>query len=169
MKDFNLQFDPSLIPSLAAKFQYDKDESDITEKLKPSVERKGYLTLDELKTICKWKTDRSKSRVATNLAADVEECTRVCFSATNERLRIGSLCLLTGVEYPTASVILHFLHPDPYPILDFRALESLGVKKPGIYSFDFWWLYVQATRKIATENLVDMRILDKALWQWSKG
>jgi hypothetical protein len=65
-------------------------------------------------------------------------------------------------------VFLHFFHPDPYPILDIRALEALGIKKPAVYTFEFWYKYVTFTRQLAKESGVDMRTLDKALWQWSK-
>ncbi len=36
------------------------------------------------------------------------------------------LRFLDGVEWPTASTILHFCGARPYPILDYRALWSLG-------------------------------------------
>ncbi len=164
-----MQFEHTKIQELSARFRYDKKELErnIMETIKPAVAERGFLRFDEFKDICEWKTERSKSRVDKNKAAEVEEISRISLSCETERLRIGALCLLEGVSFPTASVILHFLHPDPYPILDFRALESLGVKKTGGYSFDFWLQYVEATRKLAKENQVDMRTLDRALWQWS--
>ena len=55
-----------------------------------------------------------------------------------------------------------------YPILDFRALWSVGVKAPLKYSFDFWWRYTVFFRRLATRAGVRMRTLDKALWQYSK-
>lgn len=169
MTNFELQFNPSEITAFSARFKYGKPEMEhrIMEEIKPAVASRGYLTFEEFQAICEWKTERSKSRVAKNLPSEVEEISRVSLSTGVERLRIGALCMLEGVEYPTASVILHFLHPAPYPILDFRALESLGIQKPSVYTFDFWLQYVEVTRKIAKENGVDMRTLDKALWQWS--
>ena len=166
---FQLQFPPTQIQPLAAAFGYPKSESELTDQIKPLVQQRGYLTLDELKTVCVWKSERSKSRVASNATEDVETITQVCFGTLNERLRIGSLLLLNGIEFPTASVILHFFHPAPYPILDYRALEALGVQKPSAYTFDFWNQYVAFTRQLADEHKVSMRTLDKALWQWSKG
>lgn len=164
---FHLQFPSSEIPVLAEKFDYPGDEK-ILNDLNADIDKRRYLTLDELKIVCRWKTPRSQSLVNKNKEADVEAITKVCFSTDNELLRIGSLLLLEGVQYPTASVILHFFHADHYPVLDFRALEALGVKQPKQYDFNFWWAYVLATRKIAKENGVSMRTLDKALWQWSK-
>jgi hypothetical protein len=65
--------------------------------------------------------------------------------------------------------MLHFAHRDLYPILDFRALWSLGHEKPpAFYTFDFWWEYVQSCRARAKECGVSMRVLDRALWQFSK-
>jgi hypothetical protein len=77
------------------------------------------------------------------------------------------------VSYPTASVILHFFHRDVYPILDFRALWSMGFDQPPQYTFEFWWEYVEATRNLLarahrTLPSLSMRELDRALWQYSK-
>jgi len=52
--------------------------------------------------------------------------------------------------------------------LDFRALWSLGLSEPKQYDFQFWWTYAQFCRKLAVESNVTMRILDRALWQFSK-
>ena len=61
-----------------------------------------------------------------------------------------------------------FFHRHPYPILDYRALWSLSLKLPKCYSFEFWWAYVEYCRELSSRNGVDMRTLDKALWQYSK-
>ena len=86
----------------------------------------------------------------------------------DERARIQSLTLLDGVSWPTASVILYLFHRDPYPILDFRALWSLSLDVPVQYRFDFWLPYVRCCRDLAQRANVDMRTLDRALWQYSK-
>ncbi len=167
MTNFQLQFDPAEIPSLAAQFDYPQDET-FFQEMRPNVEQRGYFTKQEFLKVCAWKTVRSKSRVDQNSESDIAAITKVCLSTDNERLRIGALLLLDGVQFPTASVVLHFFHRDPYPILDFRALEALGVDKTPTYTFDFWNAYVTHTRTLAEQHDVDMRTLDKALWQWSK-
>jgi hypothetical protein len=58
-------------------------------------------------------------------------------------------------------------HRDPYPILDFRALWSVSLDTPKQYSFDFWWPYVEFCRGVAGSAGVDLRTLDRALWQYS--
>ena len=92
----------------------------------------------------------------------------MAFAATEERSRIELLTLLDGVSWPTASVILHLFHQDRYPLLDFRALWSIGLDVPSQYSFAFWWSYVEFCREVAQRNAIDMRTLDRALWQYSK-
>jgi hypothetical protein len=78
------------------------------------------------------------------------------------------LQILKGVSWPVASVILHFGKKDLYPILDYRALWSVGIKKPNVYNFELWISYVKYCRKLAKELNISMRTLDKALWQYSK-
>jgi len=165
--EFTFRFHPADIAALASRYPINNEDI-LTEQIKPAVRERGYLMLEELKIVCGWKSQRSKSRVAKNEPEDVRAITKVSLETSNERLRIGSLLLLDGIEYPTASVILHFFHPEPYPILDFRALEALNITKPNAYNFRFWEHYVAITRRIAIENGVDMRVLDRALWQWSK-
>jgi hypothetical protein len=63
-----------------------------------------------------------------NTADDVERATRVALSdLRSERERIEALRSLHGVEWPTASVLLHLSYAERYPILDNRALLALGV------------------------------------------
>ena len=78
------------------------------------------------------------------------------------------LTILDGVLWPTASVILHFFHSDRYPILDYRAIWSVDADDSFEYNLDNWLQYVTFCRKIADQASVDMRTLDKALWQFSK-
>jgi hypothetical protein len=78
------------------------------------------------------------------------------------------LTLLDGVLWPIASVILHLFHKDRYPILDYRALWSTSTKVPLHYDFAFWKKYFIFTRGIAARTGLDMRTIDRALWQHSK-
>jgi hypothetical protein len=63
---------------------------------------------------------------------------------------------------------LYVAFPQEYPILDVRALESLGVKGRSTYPLSFWLAYLEACRTIARQAGVSLRTLDKALWQRSK-
>ncbi len=79
-----------------------------------------------------------------------------------------ALLELEGVGVPTASTLLYFAFPDAYPILDVRALESLGVKPRSQYPVSLWLGYLGACRELAARCGVSLRTLDKALWQHSR-
>ncbi|NOT04426.1 MAG: hypothetical protein HOP27_07480 [Anaerolineales bacterium] len=165
---FKSKVSVSKLKSLAAHYPVDYDH-EIENVLAPQVRERGYFTKAEFEQICYWKTPRSRSKVASNSAEYIEAVTRTVFTTTSEQLRIEALTLLNGVSWPTASVILHFCHQDPYPILDFRALWSLGVEADKVnYNFHLWWDYTQACRKLAKDTGLSMRELDRALWQYSK-
>jgi hypothetical protein len=164
---FRLQFDIGRVPQLAGGYDAPYDRA--LEAIAPDVQRQRFYTRDQLVLACFWKSPRTKPRVAENEDAFVQEVTGLALAAADERIRIGLLLLLRGVSWPTASVLLHFGHRDRYPILDVRALEALGSREPASgYSFDFWWAYVLECRRLADAARVDMRTLDRALWQWSK-
>lgn len=105
--------------------------------ISPAIHQRRHFTRDEFLTVATWKSRRPRKRYARNDEAFVTAVTRTALSTPHERLRIEVLTLLDGVSWPTASVLLHFGHPDPYPILDFRALWSLGVDVPE-YAYNFY-------------------------------
>jgi hypothetical protein len=118
--------------------------------------------------VCAWKTVRSRPKVAANTEAAVLDATGRALAAVDEATRIASLLELEGVGVPTASTLLYFAFPDDYPILDVRALESLGVKPRSTYPVSFWLEYLEACRDLSRSAGVSIRTLDKALWQHSK-
>lgn len=143
-------------------------ERQILEEIAPRAEKARYLTKPDLLQICAWKSPRPLKFCKKNSNDFVEGVTRVALTTKNEQLRIESLTLLRGVEWPVASAILHVANRDPYPILDWRALWSLRVKVPTPYDFHFWESYTGYCRKLAKRCGVTMRDLDRALWQYSK-
>jgi len=164
---FSLRFDKKDIQEWASRYDYPL-ESHITDVVGPTAKDLGYFTKPAFLELCRWKTPRSQSRVEANSEDFIREVTLTALSTPCEELRIGVLTLLRGVGWPTASVILHFAHREPYPILDFRALWSLGFEELPPYDFPFWWAYTQTCRELAQAAGVSMRILDRALWQYSK-
>jgi hypothetical protein len=129
---------------------------------------RGYYTRAEFIEVCAWKTVRSRPKVAANTETAVVDATGRALAATDETIRIASLLELEGVGVPTASTLLYFAFPDDYPILDVRALESLGAKPRSQYPVSFWLGYLAACRQIARDAGVSVRTLDRALWQYSK-
>ena len=165
--EFRLRFPLSEVMYWAARYSY-ADDAEV-EAIGRSASKRGSYTRDEFLTVTRWKTQRSRSRCEGNDEASVEATTRLALSTPDERIRIEAFTRLHGVAYPTASVLLHFARPDAYPIIDFRALWSLGWDSPPMsYTFDFWWEYTEACRSQAKDAGVRMRTLDRALWQFSK-
>ncbi len=165
MARFRLDFPSRHIERLAAEFP-DSEASEAGRLARFRGMR--VLGRRELLALARWKTPRSRPRVASNPEGFVRAVTRTALTTPDERLRIEVLTLLSGVDWPTASVVLHFCHRDPYPVLDVRALWSLGVEKPSRYDFRFWWDYTRACRRIASAAACSMRTLDRALWQHAK-
>lgn len=163
----HLQFSEKEIKKIASRYDYSISEKEL-EKLRPKVIKRGYLLKSELQQIAYWKAPRSSGHSRSNPDDYVQEISSFSFQAKTERSRIETLSLLDGVSWPTASVILHFCHSDPYPIIDFRSLWSVSLEVPSQYGFELWWCYTEFCRGIAQKNHVDMRTLDRALWQYSK-
>lgn len=162
------------IPQLLTRYNGDHphEDDDLVARRK-RIQKDGKMLLEDLCAVCKWKAPRAARHARKNTSQEVEEITALAFGARSERVRVEVLQVLHGVKYPTASVILHFFHSDVYPILDFRALWSMGVAQPSQYTFEFWWEYVRVCRKLFAQVRcsfpeLSMREVDRALWQFSK-
>jgi hypothetical protein len=163
---FELQFPAEQVPDLAARFPV-VDES-ACEAAGAAARGRGYYRRAEFVLVCAWKTVRSTPKVALNTAPAVRAATRRALADPDEAARMQALLSLAGVGVPTASTLLYFAFPALYPILDVRALESLGVRPRSTYPIAFWLEYLAACRVLASDCDVSLRTLDKALWQWSK-
>jgi len=98
----------------------------------------------------------------------VRAVTEASLRSKNEEFKIRVLGVLRGVAWPTASVLLHWCDRGQYPILDYRALWSLSLEVPSQYDFPFWSRYCSYVRELAARTGLSMRVLDRALWQYSK-
>jgi AcrR family transcriptional regulator len=166
MPDFKLRFPASEIDALARRFGYADDAPLLAAGA--AARARGHYTREEFIAVCGWKTARSRSKVASNTETAVLQATRRALGTTDETMRMNALLQLAGVGVPTASVLLYFAFPDDYPILDVRALDSLGVKPRSQYPLSFWLEYLCTCRELARRHRVSIRTLDKALWQHSK-
>jgi hypothetical protein len=162
-----LRFPESKVKFWADRFDYGQNEDGMLS-MRASVQSAGHLTKDQLRIVARWKSPRSAGNIEKNTDAFIREITGMALRAKDERARIEPLTLMDGVRWPTASVILHVFHSEPYPILDFRALWSVSVDVPSEYSMELWTPYTAYCRKIANRAGVSMRDLDRALWQFSK-
>jgi hypothetical protein len=167
MPVFALQFPIQQVSEYAARYS---DDDDAVLDIARAVRDRGYYTLEEFRRVCRWKTPRSAPLVAQNSSESVEAATRVALSEdSGDDERMNALLSLRGVGWPTASVLLHLVYPELYPILDKRALHALGVDEaPSRYTFEYWQPYVSEYARLLGQAGVDGRTFDQALWQWSK-
>lgn len=166
LPEMRLRFPIEEVKHWASLYSYADDSSVI--RIGRTARKRGRFTRSEFLDVAEWKTDRTKSRCALNSKEAVRDATTLALRTPDERLRIGVLTLLQGIDIRTASVFLHLGHKEPYPMIDIRALWSLGLdKEPTYYSFELWEAYVRTCRTLASDAGVDMRTLDRALWQYS--
>jgi len=110
------------------------------------LENKEFLTQTEFLEIVLWKSKRPKKHYIENDDQFIQEVSKIAFSSdVSER-------------------------SEKYPIIDFRALWSLyGTNRSEIkYNFNFWDKYRIDCVELAKKHQISLRILDKALWQFSK-
>lgn len=166
MPTFALQFPAEEIEGLAQRFGH-SDEAHLLA-VGAAARTRGHYTREEFIEVCAAKTARSRPKVAANTEGAVVVATGEAFATADEALRMSALLGLEGVGVPTASTLLYCAFPADYPILDVRALESLGVKPRSQYPVSFWLQYLHACRELARRSGVSIRTLDKALWEHSK-
>ena len=165
MPTFELQFPLDEIDALAARFPAGDDGR--LHEVGVAVLARGYYTREEFIEVCAWKTVRSRPRSRATPKQPWSSDRpghrnrgriREDDGAARARRRRRADCLDAPV----------FAFPDHYPILDVRALESLGVKPRSQYPLSFWLGYLDACHELAQQAGVSLRTLDKALWQHSK-
>lgn len=117
-----------------------------------------------LGAIIDWKSSRPKRRIMTgNTPDEISEALRVAVSAKHVRTAVGVLFALNGVDVAMASAILTTIHPDRYTVIDWRALNALGVKKSWL-TVDDYLEYLGFCKAKAAELAISLRDLDQALW-----
>jgi hypothetical protein len=150
----------------------ERDEQAIRGWLSARPEPK-YLSKPWFVRLCCWKSARQKARYESNPEARVREATGLAYQASDELVKVNTLKALSGVNVAVAATILHFLHPDWFPIFDVRARTTL--KKAGMWSRNVsgasdgaWVDYVAVMRRLAKRLRVSLRDLDKALFAYDK-
>ena len=162
-----LRFPLDEVRMWAERYAYRTADQHVIDAISPAVRGRGHFQRDEFLDIYRWKTERMARLPERYSDAEIADVTGLAFRQSDEKLRLDLLCALDGVDVPVASVLLHVGLSPEYPIIDYRALWSMGSGQPSYYSFDFWWLYVECCRRLAAAAGVTVRELDKALWAYS--
>lgn len=128
---------------------------------------RGHLTRFDLACLGRWKMGpQNKDKIKNNHRRHVERRSAASLMAKTDEERMGHMRALEGVGLAVTSAFLHFAFPrDNYPIIDFRAVRSLG-KTTKEYGDSNWPGFLEECRRLTERYQVDMRTLDRALWQF---
>lgn len=132
-----LQYDPVLIPELAAKYlrtPYKSVTAADADRLIEEAGRRlvnGPFHIEDAKTIVEWKSPRRMDQFNLNSLDRDEAAIRQAIEATKAgdvQGAVKALTKLVGVKVKMASAILTAMFPTLYTVRDFRASHATGVK-----------------------------------------
>jgi hypothetical protein len=158
----------AFVHAWAAKYEegMGPEESQLLDEVGPAAAIRGYYEPDEFAAVARWKSPRSRPHILANPDSEVRDITAMAFAAP-EALQHRVLTLLDGVSVATATALLAVAFPNQNTILDFRSTEAL--ERLGEWDGSGGYLaYLEVCRGMAARLEVDLRTLDRALWQWSK-
>ena len=148
------------------KFECEKDDW-IRGRIQTSLRSSGHLDLEDLKSLGVWKNgnERLSSLFKRNTCAEITRRTGEAY----ETHHIEPIMKLYGFRsgFPMASTFMHFALDDEFPVIDRRALSTLGVPKETGISKRVWTLYCDKCRGWSDYYHVSRRDLDRALWQFN--
>ncbi|MBA7685235.1 hypothetical protein ES703_93653 [subsurface metagenome] len=149
-----------------------KVEREIRDWLAKQHEPK-YLDKEHFVKLGWWKSRRQINNYKANPEILIKEATRLAYEASDKKPKLHILQILKGVQVPVASTILHFLHPNKFPIFDIHVRVSLKnagkwKKSTDDASAEAWLEYIDLMRGLSNQLGVSLRDLDKALWAYDK-
>jgi hypothetical protein len=135
------------------------------------------LTQTDLAQVVEWKLKdepekktRTLPLVARNDEATINRLSSQALSipSCEDGYRMNCLTLLEGINPVLASVILAFFDPKQYCILDAAVWKALlGNPPPNLLTSQNYLKLLEAIRKTAAKQNLDVRVIDKALYKRS--
>jgi len=128
-----------------------------------------HITLEELLYITFWKSPRNLRSVMKNNSQDVIEITKGGLNKKEGLEKTLALTTringkkLTGVGVAIASAILTIIDPEQYGVIDFHAWHALYGEKKSLFSAKDYLKYLNDIKRIAEEEGVTPREIDKGL------
>ncbi len=136
------------------------------------------LTKVDLAQVVEWrfKDEPEKKTRVSELVARNDETTvnrlssqALSIPSCEDGYRMNCLTLLEGINPVLASVILTFFDPKQYAILDPAVWKGLlGNPPAGLLTTQNYLKLLEAIRKTAAKQNLDVRIIDKAFYKKSK-
>lgn len=159
---------------------------EVSEKFKLN----KYLTAEEFFGIVIWKSNRAKTQVLKGIKKEknkgktVEDIMREVYEAIDDKTRLKVIDDIYGVGIPLASAILSVCYPSRFTISDYRVDNTLEKMKKiddrikqiieeidedtniTPKSYRKYFKYVNICQKVAEENSLSLRDLDRCLWAY---
>ncbi|HEU4368958.1 MAG TPA: hypothetical protein VFV05_12115 [Methylomirabilota bacterium] len=136
------------------------------------VRARGYVTRDEFRRMCRWKSPRARRLWEANSAARIRAVSARVLATRSERRRMTLLTGLRGVGVPMASAVLTLIDPRRYGVLDIRAwqllfaIRSVSANRRGQgFTIGQWEQYLAALRHHARALGVTARAVEYTLFQ----
>jgi len=156
------------IPYWATQYPAEDLENDERAFAAGSRIRGGDYSRSNLEKIVAWKSERRLALISDNSDSEIADALHLALRAREPRSALAVLTGLRGVGTPMASAILTALDQEQYTVIDFRALEALGVADADADLEFYVRRYLPECKRLASEAGVSLRTLDRALWAWSK-
>lgn len=151
--------------------KYDPELKEVSKYLK----RKGFLSINDLFEIARWKSSRRAADVRNNKKREVKNVTRTVFESDCPESKIRELDNLKGVGIPIGSAVLCMHNPENCGVIDIRAWNTLNKldtsfikKKISYFKIKDFGKYLYKIRNLAKQNKMTCRQIDMALWAWDK-
>lgn len=145
----------------------------LEEELREKFRKYGKASKEDIQRIIRWKfqgrlTGRQKMNLARTDKVDgriIEKVTELAFEVSGDRLRLKLLTVLDGVGYSVASVILTFLDPMNYGVLDFHAWHGLFKEDKKIFIEKDCLRFLDKLRKESQQVGLPCRDIEKAAFK----
>jgi hypothetical protein len=160
----------------SASCYYDLDDYLFNRVTKRFTQRRTLSDFD-FYVIITWKANRMTTTVKKGLQADgirPSQLMSEVFDIDDDRDKMRRLDRIPGIGMPIASAILTVCYPDRFTVLDYRAWDTLRdygrvvQKKMPTGLSGYFDDYLPVCMRLAEESGMPLRMLDRALWGWSK-
>ncbi len=111
-----------------SKNEFEHQYNKLKEKVKIEISKSKTLKEETFKEIYGWKTrNRSKRHLDSDLKLYTKAISRL-LNEPNIEKKIKTIADLSGIRFPVASTVLHFIYPEDFPIIDVRTVKVLWDK-----------------------------------------
>ena len=158
------------IKGWAPKYDEETDDektyAELIERLRIEL-RNQRISFRTILRAVEWKTPRIKGKMDSLNPDKYCSFVRLAHGTYDKRTKLWLLTSLDGWGIPMASTMLHLLHPNRFPIVDYRVLEVLRDKNRLTANRDTekgYWSYYAAIHRLMRSTGCCIREIDRALW-----